>query len=673
VEDTTFATFVVGAAIGCLVWYILRRWTRYRSSDESILAAIGRPSRIIGRIVEILIIVVLAVFLLWLSVLLLEIPETWLAHWMAQLVPREGPLHDLVTREPIGYLLLGFLFGLLLGEWLSYIFLPPQLRTDELRDSHTRWGYFLVGIIALGLLYPLLLPVLRALRAGDVKTPIGSLSFGVKEPEKGANIQGTSAFATSQLIDKNRPLDELPAFENIADRDINYAKLFLEQDKVFPNSQQPAETREEAQNLLNNVITPVHNSDLPFVKLMQKFGTCVTEHWEHFHSVELISQRVRPILPIYTGWVQGRDNRLWLLKKAVTKASQGLATDIILAKSNISPDQIDQAKDLDDNERNLVLKSSIDETPCPIRADDADALLGTQLDLPYAAFALAHLFYDAGDHQQAARVIADWLDAQYRYLDQFAGCNKMHSDRCVTAADKYPVGYRVWGDWKPLPIWYRIRMEYELGVILEGTDATRSTVEVYKSLEASYKELFAESSIRSAEKWMDHCSEQDQHEPLKSRLILAFLSTLALRIQYQAVMIDGGLIPAAEVMTEQERQDGKLLNNTKFDCFYEPLVSQQEKEDYEGSFYAQYGTILALSAKAKDASWEIERTEQKQLLTEAKLELEKAVDILKPRAEHERNKRYTKPLRDQLFYLGQSQDVLRTAQGRLDQVNQALR
>ena len=74
------------------------------------------------------------------------------------------------------------------------------------------------------------------------------------------------------------------------------------------------------------------------------------EHWDRFHSVEMISQQIRPLLPIQTGLVQGRENRLGLLKMAVTKASHGLAADIILAESNISADQIDPEKDLDENE-----------------------------------------------------------------------------------------------------------------------------------------------------------------------------------------------------------------------------------------------------------------------------------------------------------------------------------
>ena len=186
-----------------------------------------------------------------------------------------------------------------------------------------------------------------------------------------------------------------------------------------------------------------------------------------------------------------------------------------------------------------------------------------------------------------------------------------------------------------------------------------------------------EQPIYSAEKWMDHCSEdakQDaQDDPSKARLVLAFLSTVAERIQYQVAMVDNSLAPVSEVMTEQVQRDGKLLTSTKFDCFSDPLISQDEKENYKGSFYAQYGTVLALSATAKEGSWELERIEQKRLLTDARLQLENAIQILTPRAELERSERYTKPLRDQLFYLGPSQDVLRTTQGRLDQVIQALR
>jgi hypothetical protein len=659
VEDTTFATFVVGAVFGCAAWYVLRHKL---GSDEDILAAIWRPSRIVGRIIKIVSIVFLPI-LAYLLLILLEVPG----------IPRLGYLHDLATREPIGYLLLGFLFGVLLGEWLSYIFIPPQLRTDELRDAHTRWGYFLVAIIALGLLYPALVPALRSLKGGDVKTEFFSLSFAAKEPEKGANITGTSEFTASQLKDPDRPLGELPFFESIAERDTEYAELFLKQDEVFRKTLQSAEGRDAAQSLLDYEITPIHRSDKPFIKLMQKLGECLYDHWKLFHSVDMISQQIRPILPIYTGLVQGKNNRLGLLKKAIIKASQGLASDIILAKSNLPADQIDETKHIDQIERRIVSAYQSD-THCPT-TDDGDAVQEIRLELPYAAFALAHLFYDEGDHKQAARVVADWLDAEYHLED----CNKTGTWPCPALDEypgdksQYPVGYQVSEKRKPLPIWYRIRMEYELGVTLEGTDSTRSIVDAYKRLEASYTELFAESSIQSASKWMDHCGEQDQHDPRKARLVLAFLSTVNTRIQYQAAMVDGGLIPAAEVMTDQEREDGKLLTNTKFGCFYEPLVSQQDKEDYEGSFYAQYGTVLALSAKGEDASQELGRAEQKHWLIEARPQLEKAVETLKLRAEHERNKRYTKPLRDQLFYLGPSQDILRATQERLDRVSQTLR
>ena len=117
-----------------------------------------------------------------------------------------------------------------------------------------------------------------------------------------------------------------------------------------------------------------------------------------------------------------------------------------------------------------------------------------------------------------------------------------------------------------------------------------------------------------------------------------------------------------------------MLIKTDFNCFhFETLAKQKDLDYYDGSFHAQYGTVLALSAKAKEPSWELEGLEAKNLLKDARLELEIAVQKLEPQATDDASEQSKKPYADQLFYLGLAQEELRTTRQRLFQVNQALR
>src|SRR5260370_13843316 len=91
-EDTTFATFIVGALAGFLFWYWIRRATRSRGVDDDLLLhwlSIARR----GRPVEIIVSVIASLFLLGLSIILLYGP--WLPEW-------GYTLHKMTSREPVG-------------------------------------------------------------------------------------------------------------------------------------------------------------------------------------------------------------------------------------------------------------------------------------------------------------------------------------------------------------------------------------------------------------------------------------------------------------------------------------------------------------------------------------------------------------------------------------------
>jgi hypothetical protein len=138
-------------------------------------------------------------------------------------------------------------------------------------------------------------------------------------------------------------------------------------------------------------------------------------------------------------------------------------------------------------------------------------------------------------------------------------------------------------------------------------------------------------------------------------------------------MVDAGRASPEDMASNQILADGKKITDAIFDCFPDKILTKHDRNTDEGIFHSEYGGALLLVAASKEPSSELERAEQKTLLIEARKQLEDATQRLKSLSDTEKNQRAKAPLRDQLFFLGEAEDALRTAQRRLENVKQTLR
>jgi hypothetical protein len=392
---------------------------------------------------------------------------------------------------------------------------------------------------------------------------------------------------------------------------------------------------------------------------------CISEHFNLFHSPAMLLSSLKEALPIYTDIVTKKNKTFYSprdLAKALRQAAYHLALDM------------------------AALSDS--KAPCAeawVRIESIEADTRMDFVLPYTAIGLAYLYYASGEFDAAALEVAGWLDDQYSpaALLGIEECNRQAESACDL------IGYKVADVRQTLPLWYKLRAQYVLSLILESTEAARARRKVFEesliTLRDIFRGVFKGTKITKADDWATYCTLENrdltaEQLTLEERLVAVYIGMADKLLYYTAR--DARTAPLGETLiTPDLLALGKQNTQVNLDCFpAADMVWTVPRESLEASFLTQYGTALAVSAIRARPVGDAARAEGKETLKLAQRSLERAVYLLGskdmegkdvPSREREHDK-VPNTLAGGLFYAAEAQDTLRSAELELDEVKDAL-
>jgi hypothetical protein len=685
-EDLSLSAFVAGTAIGYLIWFWLRGGGTKTDLHKhqfllvafivcGVLLAILLVAETWGidtlyyahkfvSIIGLIVAVAIAASLLWQYwprkknrgkkfVIGLEVTLAILFTFVLSflvIVLLWGPqslylrsLNQWFVSAPLGALISGMIFGGVSGEWLQYILLPAKMRSESLTLAHQRWGYVLIALMVLGILYPVFPQLLRNIGSANVSTPVGSLSFTIQNVQSISGVtQAQSGPHTSETAGTARPpWPSLPVLQLIAKRDKDYIKYF------FANSgdESPA------------LDTLFDGSDGFLEQVLSPLGGCIRAHFDTYHSPQMTLLYLAPVLGVYRAavYAKGSPQKVQDLRDQLAQAAHKFGVD---------------------------LPGHQDCSNAEAQAKKWNKPVSTTL--PYFAMGFAYLLYDSDAIDQAARELAQWKDNHFgkSASEQIQQCN----DKKLTS-DCANLGYFSKDAWHQLPFWFKIRAEFDLAAILgSNSRAALTTFRISKTTVEDLKSAIRNSSIGPIEKWSEKsCPALDPtvgkpQQDLQRRAILAYVTMVDQMLKYLIRVVDESLNDKDATITPEMLDYAEANTAINFNCFPAPSpgdVKQWQSllVSWKAQFRATYGSILTQLITKREPPYglsDIERAGRNQAIINARANLLRAIDILQRSVDEQKTENSNGPLADQLFFYTDDEQYLREAQAKLDQLNALL-
>jgi hypothetical protein len=545
---------------------------------------------------------------------------------------------------PLGSMLLGILFGSIGAEWLNYMMHKDGLRTVAAEVQHRRWGFVLLTLLLLGVVYPLVPQLVGKISSANLATPLGGFTLTAQPVSTIRQLEGPSRIGneTSEV----RIWEGLQDLGDMADRDRTYATIFY---------------GTTAGNKLK-AIEKLHDGANDFAKnVLAPLGKCVNKYFETFNNRGLIQRRFNDAILTYT--------KLLHLPKGDRVDAKALLVQLAAAANALNEDMRSDPK---------VAES---EEPCEKAAKSiSDANPSLVSTLPYAAMGLSFLLFDSGETEQAMREIASWVEDHYapRTVEaRLAECNKKVNDSCAYYGYKAEIPQQgETAKWEKLPAWYRIRIEFELTEMLALTVNYRVSYLASHALVHTIESLFSESQIGGPYEWAKCGSAESNERPkagtrnelLESRMVAAYLSLVDKMLRNLTYVANEGLLDDDVAISPEMLKYAKRNSEVELHCLSYYHERASDRETYEGEYKATYGVLLtqAIMQRARSAPRsEIESAARRNDVRDARDALRYARAILSQRsAEHDRELS-GKRLNEKLFALIEERDYLRRAEAAL--------
>jgi hypothetical protein len=566
------------------------------------------------------------------------------------------PVAGSIAAVPLGSLLLGVLFGSIGAEWLSYLLRDEGLRSAALEAQHKRWSIVLVTILFLGVAFPFVPQLLGKISATNITTPLGGVTFA-SEPISTARQPESIA----KIGEENRDARLWDAFKDIADmatRDRDYARLFYSAPQLKPKLDSLEALHTNAKILTDTLLTPL--------------GKCVDAYFEKFNNRGLIQRQFGFATILYTKFLRAKS-----LNADVEPLIKELAAATAVLGAHI--------RDLPQDPRNECEKTSKDLSELKLDSPSLPTIL------PYAAMGLAFLLYDSAESEQAMREIASWVE------DHYLAANDKKIGECNQKPDKESKEcgyYGYWaeletgkGKWLQLPLWYRIRIEFELSEMLMPTVNRRVAYFVSRSLVQSIEALFSGSQINSAYDWAKcdsvianaagQAKPGSKERDLQSRMVVAYLSHVDVMLRNLVRVVEQGLADDDAPITPEMLKYAEDNSAVDLRCLsYFGGRETTDRQTYAATFKATYGIVLAKAMAEKGPSGrtsELARAGRSEMLMKARAALLYAIPMLKEVAAKHSRVLQARPAQDRLFVLLEEQDVLRRAESALKSLDELLR
>ena len=368
-----------------------------------------------------------------------------------------------IAAAPFGSLLLGVLFGSIGAEWVTYLMTDDGFaRTRELEAQHKRWGFVLLALLLLGVFVPLSPQLLGKISGGNVTTPLGGISFSTQPVSTIREPAGAGSSVGSET-QETRLWESLAHLGNLMKRDREYKDLFY---------------RDRGEELA--ALNGLHIDGDPFAeRVLEPLGKCIAAHFEIFNNRGLIQRALNDVVVTYTKLLHPpKSDKI----DAKGLAAQMAASAAVLGMEMRNTAKPDAAKPCDD------AKDAIES------AKDKSLIVPA---LPYAAMGLAYLLYDSGETEQAMRELASWIEDHYLATGKssIAECSKGKGENCAYYGYRPTLKGGAPGEWRPLPAWYRIRIEFELIEMLHLTVNRRVSFLAARTLVHTIESLFSEFEV----------------------------------------------------------------------------------------------------------------------------------------------------------------------------------
>jgi hypothetical protein len=565
-----------------------------------------------------------------------------------------SPAERLIAAAPLGALLLGVLFGSVGAEWLNYIMCDDGLKTVTMETQHRRWGYILLVLLLLGLLYPLFPQLLGKLSTANVTTPLGGVTF---ETQPVSTIrQGGEQIRIGNETSAARSWDAFEHLAEIADRDRDYAEVFF---KDRPNK------LKAIQRLHDGDGPSQHGANEFVANVLDPLGKCINRYFEKFNNQGLIQRRFNDVVVIYT-------------KLLHTPKSDSVDATPLLEKLSAAAGYLND--EMSDGTQPAGSKSACADAKDKV----ANARPPLPTTLPYAAMGLSFLLYDSGETEQAMREIASWVEDHYdskTVKDKIADCNKTETEDCKYYGYKPPPERPERGEkakWEELPAWYRIRIEFELTEMLPLSARPNRRVSYLTAhdLVHTIESLFSESDIRSAYDWAKCSSpissaanrpKQGTHpERLDSRMVAAYFSLVDKMLRNLSSVADEGLLDEDVALSPEMLRYAENNAAVELQCL--SYYQASERETLEAEYKATYGILLTRAITQRESGSrpsEFERAGRREAVKSANAALRYAIPTLRRSVARHDREMSTKRRDQRLFTLLEEQDYLRRAEAAL--------
>jgi hypothetical protein len=575
----------------------------------------------------------------------------WGPHWLYL-----DPAYSWIVAAPLGALLLGIVFGSIGGEWLDYIMHEDRLKTVAMQRQHRSWGFVLLALLFLGILYPFFPGLISKISSANVTTPIGGVAFSTQPISTIRQQEGPTPIGNEASETPIWP--GFDAFERMSARDGQYADLFFRKEKGklaainrLHDGGDPA-SQNGANDFAKNVLNPL--------------GKCVNAYFDQFKNRGLIQRRFDDAIISYTKLLHpakptGRVDASGLLTE-LSKATEALNKDMRSSREVAEP------------------KEPCEEARKKIEAArNANPSLPTTL--PYPAMGLAFLLYDSGETEQAMREIASWVEDHYRNTAQekLAECND--KKKAIDEASCAYYGYRPKVEegepatWEQLPPWYRIRIEFELTEMLAPTVNRRVAYFTAHELVHTIESLFTGSDIKSPYDWAS-CelrmknsaklskpeNSKDSDEDLESRMVAAYFSLVDKMLRNLTSVADQGLLDGDAAISPEMLTYAAKNSLAPLHCLSYYQGRADVLETYNGEYKATYGILLVQAILLHNSPMsEFERAARKEEMTNANVALRHAIPILKQQVDKHDRDLSVKRFDERLFALLEERDYLRRA------------
>ncbi len=553
-----------------------------------------------------------------------------------------------IAAAPLGALLLGVLFGSIGAEWLNYIMREEGLKTVAMESQHRRWGFVLLILLFLGILYPFFPQLLSRLSSANVTTPLGGVSFS-SQPISTIRQSGGSPKIGNETSE-TRSWDAFEHFEDMWVRDKDYANLFY---------------RNKAKKLA--ALNRLHDGANVFVKnVLDPLGKCLNKHLAKFNNRGLVQRRFNDAIVSYTKLLHPPGTGVADAQALLAELAKAAAA----LKDDVSGPGSDEDEKACQDARNRIV-------------DQAKANASMVTSLPYAAMGLAFLLYDSGETEQAMREIASWIEDHYvpkTAQAKIAECNKTENERCAYYGYKPDVEPGETAKWEQLPAWYRIRIEFELTEMLSLTVNRRVSYLTAYALVHSIELLFADSEVKSAFDWarcdlaISNAANRPKpgtsDEKLESRMVAAYFSLVDKMLRNLTYAANEGLLDEAVAISPEMLKYAEKNSAVELQCLSYYTDRSSDRETYDGEYKATYGVLLTQAIRQREPhqTSDFERAGRRDTIRTAGSVLRYAIWILKRRvAEHDRELN-RKPLDERLFALPEEQDYLRRAEAALKSI-----